>query len=132
MLMDWKNKPIVKMSILTKAIYRFVGYLSKFQWHFFTKKTEQTILKCIRNYKCSKIPWTILIKENQSWRNHALWLQTVLQSYSSHNSMVLAQNQTYRSMEQNRESRNQPMHLWSTNLWQRRQEYTMEKRQCLQ
>ena len=43
--------------------------------------------------------------------------------------MVLAQKQTYRAMEQDREPRNKPMHLWSINLRQRRPEYTMEKRQ---
>ena len=46
--------------------------------------------------------------------------------------MVMAQKQTHRSMEQNRELRNKPMHLWSTNRQQRRQKYTMEKRQSLQ
>ena len=30
-------------------------------------------------------------------------------------------------MEQNREPRNKPTHVWSTNLQQRRQEYAMEK-----
>ena len=30
--------------------------------------------------------------------------------------MVLAQKQTHRSMEQNREPRNKPMYLWSVNL----------------
>ena len=46
--------------------------------------------------------------------------------------MVLAQKQTYSSVEQNREPRNKHMHLWSINLWQMRQEYTVEKRQSLQ
>ena len=48
--------------------------------------------------------------------------------------MVLAQKQAYGSMEQNREPRNKPTptHLWSINLRQRRQEYTMEKRQSFQ
>lgn len=32
------------------------------------------------------------------------------------------------SMEQNRESRNKPMDIWSVNLWQRRQEYIIKKR----
>ena len=41
--------------------------------------------------------------------------------------MVLAQKKTHRSTEQNREARNKPTHIWSTNLFQRRQEYTMEK-----
>ena len=46
--------------------------------------------------------------------------------------MVLAQKQTQRSMEQNRESRNNPTHLCSINLQQKKQVYTMEKRQPLQ
>ena len=39
---------------------------------------------------------------------------------------------SYSPIEQNREPRNKPTHLWSINLQQRRQEYTMEKRQPLQ
>ena len=31
-----------------------------------------------------------LEKEEQSWRNHAFWLQTILQSYRNQNSMMLA------------------------------------------
>ena len=34
-------------------------------------------------------------------------------------------------MELNRQSRNKSTQLWSINLWQRRQEYTREKRQSL-
>ena len=45
--------------------------------------------------------------------------------------MVLAQKQKYRSMEQDRKSRDKPTNLWLPNLWQRRQEYTMEKRLSL-
>ena len=46
--------------------------------------------------------------------------------------MVLTEKQIHRSMEQNREPRNKPMHIWSINLQKRRQEYTMEKVQSLQ
>ena len=56
----------------------------------------------------------------------------ILQSYSNQSSMVLAQKQTHRSMEQTGDPRNKPTHLWSINLQQRRQEYTVEKRQSLQ
>ena len=70
-------------------------------------------------------------KEKQSWWNLVPWLQTILQSYSNQNNIVLAQNQKYRSMEQARNPRDKPTHLWSVNLWQRRQDYTMEKRQSL-
>ena len=37
------------------------------------------------------------------------------------------QKQKYRSMEQNRNSKEKPTYL--CHLWQRKQEYTMEKRQ---
>ena len=57
-----------------------------------------------------------LEKEKWSWRNQASWLQTILQSYSNQNSMVLAQKQTHRSRKQVRKSRDKPMHLWSPNL----------------
>ena len=55
-----------------------------------------------------------------------------LQSYSNQNSMVLAQSQKCPSMEQVRKSRNKPTCPQSINLWQRRQEHTMEKRQYLE
>ena len=41
-----------------------------------------------------------LEKEKWSWRNQAPRLQTILQSYSNQDSMVLAQKQKYRSVEQ--------------------------------
>jgi len=43
--------------------------------------------------------------------------------------MVLAQKETHRAKEQNRESRNKPVLTRSINLQQRRQEHTMGKRQ---
>ena len=45
--------------------------------------------------------------------------------------MTLAQKQICRLVEQNRELRNKPTYLQSINLWQRRQENTMNKRQSL-
>ena len=41
-----------------------------------------------------------LEKEKRSWRNEALRVQIILQSYSNQDSMVPAQKQKYRSMEQ--------------------------------
>ena len=49
-----------------------------------------------------------LEKEEWSWRNQPSWLQTILQSYSHQDSMVLAQKQKYRPMEQDREPRGKP------------------------
>ena len=54
-----------------------------------------------------------LEKEEWSWRrNQPSWLQIILQSYSHQDSMVLAQKQKHRPMEQDRKPRNKPMHLW--------------------
>ena len=68
-----------------------------------------------------------LEKEKRSWRNQPPLLQTIPQSYSNPDSMVLVQKQKYRSMVQDRMSRDKPMHIWSPNLRQRRQEHTVEK-----
>ena len=53
-----------------------------------------------------------LEKENQSKRHHNPRLQATLQSCNYQDSMVLAQEQTLRSMEQNREPRNGPRNVW--------------------
>ena len=57
-----------------------------------------------------------LEKEKWSWRNLAAGPQTILQSYSNQNSMVLAQKQKYKSIGQDRKPRDKPMYLWSPNL----------------
>ena len=49
-----------------------------------------------------------------------------IEENSHQDSMVLAQRQKYRSMEQNRKPRDKSTHLWTPYLRQRRQEYTME------
>ena len=53
-----------------------------------------------------------LEKEEWSWRNQPSRLQTTLQSYSHQDSVVLAQKQKYRQMEQDQKPGNKPMHLW--------------------
>ena len=73
-----------------------------------------------------------LEKEDWSWRNQPSWLLIILQSYSHQDSMVLAQKQKYRPMEQDRKPRNKPMHLWIPYFWQRKQEYALGQRQPLQ
>ena len=67
-----------------------------------------------------------LEKKEWNWRNQPAWLQALLQSHSHQDSMVLAQRQKYRSVEQNRKPRDKSTHLWTPYLWPRRQEYTME------
>ena len=47
-------------------------------------------------------------KENHIWGHHNARFQVVLQSCGHQDSVVLAQKQTHRSMEQNRESGSEP------------------------
>ena len=73
-----------------------------------------------------------LEKEKWNWKNQAPWPQTILQSYNNQNSVVLAQKEKQRPMEQNRKPRKNPMHLWSINVGQSRKGYIMLERQSLQ
>jgi len=69
-----------------------------------------------------------LEKEKWSWRNQPSSIQITLQGYSHQDTMVLAQNQKNRQMEQDRKPRDKPMHIWVPYFWQRRWEYTMGQR----
>ena len=51
--------------------------------------------------------------------------------FSHQDSVVQAQGQKYRSMEQSGEPRDKSTHLWTPHLWQRMQGYTLQKRQSL-
>ena len=87
---------------------------------------EQIISQFVWKSKKTSNSQSDLEKEEWNWRNQPAWLQALLQSHSHQDSMVLAQRQKYRSMEQNRKPRDKSTHIWTPYLWQRRQEFTMD------
>ena len=115
----WRNIPcswigrinVVKMSILPKAISRFNGIPIKQPIVFF-RELEQIISQFVCRYKKTQIAKGIWRKE-WDWKNQPAWLQAILQSNSHQDSMVLAQTQKHRSVEQNRKPRDKSMHLWT-------------------
>ena len=97
--------------------------LSNYQWLFQRTRTKNfTVNMETQNTLNNQ---SSLQKEEWSWRNQPSWRQMILQSYSHQDSIVLAQKQKYRPMEQDGNPRNKPMHLWVPYFWQRRQEDTM-------
>ena len=80
-------------------------------------KLEQNVLQFVWKHKRSWIAKAILRKTNGAEGNQPSWLQDILHSCSNQNTMVLAQKQKHRPIEEDIK----PMHLKAPYLWRREQ-----------
>ena len=130
MFLDWKNQYCENDYTTQSNLQIQCNPYQITNGIFYTTRTKNLKI-CMETQKTPNNQSSLEGKK-RSRRNQTPWVQTILQSYSNQDNMVLAQKQKHRSMEQDRKPTDKPTHLWSTNLWKSIQGYTMEKRHSLQ
>lgn len=106
------------MSIYEKSTSNIIldgKRLNAFPLKLRTKKESQ-FLPLLFNIVMEVLALAPRQEKEAKGRDNALRLQVLLQSYSHQNSLLLAQEWTHKSIEQNREPRYRPTHIRSINI----------------
>ena len=97
MFLDWKNQHC-ENDYTTQSNLQIQCNLYQINNGIFHRNRTKNLKICMETQKTPNSQST-LEEKRLSWRNQAPRLQTILQSYSNHDNMVLAQKNKYRSME---------------------------------
>ena len=98
MFLDWKNQ-YCENDYTTQSNLQIQHNSYQINKGIFHQSRTENFTICMEKQKTLNSQ-SNLEKEKWGWRNQAASLQTTLQSYSHQHSLVLAQTQKYRSMEQ--------------------------------
>ena len=113
--LDWKNQHCENDSTTQSNLHIQCNPYQNSNGIFHRTKIKNFII-CMETQKTPKSPYN-LEKQKRSWKNQAPWFQTIREIYSNQDSIILAQKEKYRSMEQDRKPRDKPMHICSPYLW---------------
>ena len=97
MILDWKNQHCENDYTTPSNLHIQCNHYETTNGIFHRTRTNNFTI-CMETQKTPNSQ-SYLEKEKWSWMNQAPGLQTILQSYSNQDSMVLAEKQKYRSME---------------------------------
>ena len=111
MFLDWKNQ-YCENDYTTQSNLQIQCNPYQITNGIFYRTRTKNLKICKETQKTPNSQSSIEGKK-QSRRNQTPYLQTILQSCSHQDNMVLAQKQKYRSMEQDRKPRDKPTHIRS-------------------